>query len=135
MGTPSGIWNFSKNKTAAKELNVYLSARYLFKERYRAVEGFDIPLLQSMSDSTVWDDVGPPKGVFYNYPIRPWHGSRPLAQGWPAPPAIAAQIVSRATMPNMLAKLYSRQSIKQVVAWARNELQGLHKVGLMLQHS
>ena len=76
MGTPSGIWNFSKNKTAAKELNVYLSARYLFKERCRAVEGFDIPLLQSMSDSTVWDDVGPPKGVLPDPPLAWQHAAR-----------------------------------------------------------
>ena len=53
------------------------------------------------------------------------HGSsQPLIAGWPAPPAIAAQIVSRATMPNMLARLYSGQSIPQVLDWARDELEG-----------
>jgi hypothetical protein len=120
----SGIWTFSRNKTAAKDLNVYLSQRKLFEERCRAVEGFDLAVLTSMSDSTVWDEVGPPKGVFSNYPIRPWHVSTPLAQGWPAPPAIAAQIVSRATMPNMLARLYTGQSIPQVIDWATEELEG-----------
>jgi ABC-type glycerol-3-phosphate transport system substrate-binding protein len=120
----SGIWKFSKNKTAAKDLNVYLAQRPLFEERCRIVEGFDLAVLVSMSDSTVWDEIGPPQGVFSNYPIRPWHGSKPLAQGWPAPPAIAAQIVSRATMPNMLAKLYSGQSIQQSIDWAKEELEG-----------
>ncbi len=123
----SGIWNFSKNKTAAKDLNIYLSQRPLFEERCRTVEGFDLAVLQSMSDSPVWDEIQPPKGVFSNYPIRPWHGSRPLAQGWPAPPAIAAQIVSRATMPNMLAKLYLGQSIRQAIDWAKEELEGFNR--------
>ena len=120
----SGIWSFSKNKQAAKDLNVYLSQRPLFEERCRAVEGFDLAVLSSMSDSTVWDEVAPPKGVFSNYPIRPWHGSVPLAGAWPAPPAIAAQIVSRATMPNMLAKLYMGQSNQEVIDWATEELEG-----------
>jgi ABC-type glycerol-3-phosphate transport system substrate-binding protein len=120
----SGIWAFSKNKTAAKELNVYLSGRPRFEERTRAVEGFDNPVLTSMSDSKVWDEVGPPKGVFFNYPLRPWHQAIALTAGWPAPPDVAAQIVSRATMPNMLAKIYSGQSNEEVIAWAQNELEG-----------
>ncbi len=120
----SGIWTFSRNKTAAKELNVYLSQRPLFEERCRAVQGFDLAVLSSMSDSTVWDEVEPPKGIFSNYPIRPWHGSEPLVAGSPAPPGIAAQIVSRATMPNMLARLYNGQSIPQVIDWATEELDG-----------
>jgi ABC-type glycerol-3-phosphate transport system substrate-binding protein len=120
----SGIWTFSKNKTAAKDLNVYLSQRSLFEERCRAVQGFDLAVLISMSDSTVWDEVEPPKGVFSNYPIRPWHHSKPLVAGWPAPPAIAAQMVSRATMPNMLARLYSGQSIREVIDWGTEELEG-----------
>jgi hypothetical protein len=76
-----GIWSFSRNKTAAKELNVYLSQRPLFEERCRTVEGFDLAVLTSMSDSTVWDEIAPPKGVFSNYPIRLWHGSQPLIAG------------------------------------------------------
>ncbi len=123
----SGIWAFSKNQTAAKELNVYLSQRALFEERCRTVEGFDLAVLVSMEDSPVWDEITPPPGVFSNYPIRPWHGSQPIAAGWPAPPAIAAQIVSRATMPNMLARLYNGQSIRQVIDWATEELEGFNR--------
>lgn len=36
-----------------------------------------------------------------------------------------ASIVSRATMPNALAKLYSGQSIKQSIDWAKAELEGV----------
>ncbi|MBV8745705.1 MAG: extracellular solute-binding protein [Xanthobacteraceae bacterium] len=123
----SGIWRRSQNKSAAKDLLVHLSARDLFEERCRTVEGFDIPVLASMADSPIWDDVGPPRGVFFNYPVRPWHGSVGLPQGWPAPPAVAAQIVSRATMPNMLARLYRGQSVKEVVDWAAEELDGFSR--------
>ncbi len=123
----SGIWSFSKNKNAAKELNVYLSGRERFEERARAVDGFDNPVLDSMLDSTVWDEIGPPKGVFFNYPLRPWHQAVALTPGWPAPHDVAAQIVSRATMPNMLAKLYTGQPINKVVAWAQEELEGFRR--------
>jgi Bacterial extracellular solute-binding protein len=123
----SGIWKFARNKTAAKDLNVYLSQRALFEERCRTVEGFDLAVLTSMSESTVWDEVTPPPGVFSNYPIRPWHGSKPLVAGWPAPPAIAAQMVSRATLPNILAKLYTGQSIKDAIDWAKEELEGFNR--------
>ncbi len=123
----SGIWKFARNKTAAKDLNVYLSQRALFEERCRAVEGFDLAVLLSMSNSSVWDEVTPPPGVFSNYPIRPWHGSKPLVAGWPAPPAIAAQMVSRATLPNILAKLYTGQSIKDAIDWAKEELEGFNR--------
>lgn len=120
----SGIWKFSQNKTAAKELNVYLAARPQFEERARAVDGFDNPVLDSMLDSKVWDEVGPPPGVFFNYPMRPWHQGIALTPGWPAPHPIAAQIVSRATQPNMLARLYKGESPKSVTDWARDELEG-----------
>ena len=60
----------------------------------------------------------------YNYPRRPWHQAVALAPGSPAPPEVAAQIISRATMPTMLAKLFRGQSIKDVIAWAQEELEG-----------
>ena len=88
------------------------------------MEGFDIPVLDSMGDSKVWDDVGPPKGVFYNFPVRPWHQATAFVPGTPAPLDISAKMISRATQPNMLARLQSGQSVDQVIAWAKNELEG-----------
>ncbi|MBO0710249.1 MAG: hypothetical protein J2P47_03100 [Acetobacteraceae bacterium] len=60
----------------------------------------------------------------FNYPIRPWHDSVAWIAGDPAPPSIAVQIYNRATMPTMAAKLSSGQSVEQVIAWARDELEG-----------
>jgi hypothetical protein len=44
--------------------------------------------------------------------------------GYPAPPDIGAQIYSRAIHPAMWAKVQSGQSNQEVIAWAKNELEG-----------
>jgi hypothetical protein len=60
----------------------------------------------------------------YNYPMRPWHDAHENITAYPAPPDIAAQMYSRAIHPTMLAKVQSGQSNKEVIAWAKNELEG-----------
>ena len=119
-----GAWSFGKNKTAAKELITYLQERKQVEEREVAAEGYDLPPLLSMNDFQIWSDVEPPKGTVYNYPIRPWHNAPENITGYPAPPDIAAQMYARAIHPTMLAKVYSGQSNKEVIAWAKNELEG-----------
>ena len=94
------------------------------EEREVASEGYDLPPLLSMNDFQVWSDVEPPKGTVYNYPIRPWHNALESITGYPAPPEVAAQMYARAIHPTMLAKVYSGQSNKEVIAWAKNELEG-----------
>ena len=119
-----GTWKFAKNKSAGKELIEYLSQRDLVEERCTAVDGYDLPPFESMNDFKVWDEVGPPKGTVYNYPIRKSHNMKAHMAAFPAPTDIAVQIYNRATMPTMLAKLQSGQSIPQVIAWAKDELEG-----------
>ena len=119
-----GLWNFSPNKTAAKELIEYLSQREQVEARCNIVDGYDIPPFDSMLDFAVWKTVEPPKGTVYNYPIRKSHGALPNIGGMSAPPEVAVQIYSRGTIATMLAKLQSGQSIPQVVAWAKDELEG-----------
>jgi hypothetical protein len=77
-----------------------------------------------MLDFPVWKTVEPPKGTVYNYPIRKSHGAVPNVAGMSAPPDIAVQMYNRGTAPTMLAKLQSGQSIPQVIAWAKDELEG-----------
>jgi hypothetical protein len=77
-----------------------------------------------MLDFKVWEEVEPPKGTVYNYPIRSFHNAKPHIAASPAPPDIAVQIYNRGTMPTMLAKLQSGQSVDQVIAWASDELEG-----------
>jgi hypothetical protein len=119
-----GSWSFGRNKTAAKELIHFLQERKQVEERCNASEGYDLPPLVSMNDFQIWSDVNPPKGVVYNYPIRPWHNSIENITGYPAPPDIASQIYARAIHPTMMAKVITGQSNKDVITWARDELEG-----------
>jgi ABC-type glycerol-3-phosphate transport system substrate-binding protein len=119
-----GAWSFGANRTAAKELIHYLQDRRQVEERCIASNGYDLPPLSSMNDFQIWDEVSPPKGVVYNYPIRPWHGSLENITGYPAPPDIAAQMYARAIHPTLMAKVIVGQSNEEAIAWARNELEG-----------
>jgi ABC-type glycerol-3-phosphate transport system substrate-binding protein len=119
-----GIWQFAQNKTAAKELIEYLMQREQVEPRCEAVVGYDIPPYAGMLDFKVWEDVEPPKGTVFNYPVRPEHHGEANTPGFPAPPDIAVQISQRGLYPTMLAKLQSGQSIKQATAWAKDEREG-----------
>ena len=119
-----GVWQFSKNQTAGKELIEHLMQREQVEPRCEAVSGFDIPPFEGMLDFKVWENVEPPKGTVFNYPLLPTHHAEPNTPGFPAPPDIAVQIYQRGIYPTMLAKLQSGQSINQVIAWAKDELEG-----------
>ncbi len=119
-----GVWDFSPNKTAAKELIAFLSQRENVEARCTAVDGYDVPPFASMTDFKVWDEVSPPKGTVYHYPIRASHHQESWVAVAPAPPEIAVQAYNRGTLPTMLAKLQSGQSIPQVLSWAEDELGG-----------
>jgi ABC-type glycerol-3-phosphate transport system substrate-binding protein len=119
-----GVWSFSKNKTAAKELIEYLCQREQVEERCAKVNGYDLPPFETMLDFNVWEQVEPPKGTVYNYPLRPWHNARPsIAASWAAP-EVAVQIYNRGTLATMFAKLLSGQTVPQTIDWAQTELEG-----------
>jgi ABC-type glycerol-3-phosphate transport system substrate-binding protein len=119
-----GLFKFSTNKTAAKELIEYLLQRDQVEARCNVVDGYDIPPFDSMTNFNVWKTVEPPKGTVYNYPTRKSHGATPNVAGMSAPPDIAVQMYNRGTASTMLAKLQGGQSIPQVIAWAKDELEG-----------
>jgi hypothetical protein len=72
----------------------------------------------------VWEDVEPPKGTVYNYPIRAWHNQQPSLAAAEATPEIAVQIYNRAIHNQMMARIRQGQTIPQVIAWAQDELEG-----------
>jgi ABC-type glycerol-3-phosphate transport system substrate-binding protein len=119
-----GVWDFSSNKSAAFDLIGYLMQRPLVEERDNVVDGYDLPPFPSMTNFDVWAKVEPPPGTVYNYPIRPWHDAKPNITASEAPPDIAVQIYNSAMHTGMLARLQQGQSIKQVIAWADDQLQG-----------
>jgi ABC-type glycerol-3-phosphate transport system substrate-binding protein len=122
-----GIYSFSKNQAAAKDLLEYLMQREQVEPRTVVTEGYDLPPFEKMNDFKIWEEVEPPKGTVYNYPIRPWHDAKPNITASEASPDIAVQIYQRATHNNMLARLKQGQSIQQVVAWAADELEGFSR--------
>jgi len=119
-----GVWKFSKNQTAGKELIEWLMQREQVEPRCVAAEGYDIPPFNTMSDFKVWENVEPPKGTVFNYIVRPQHKSTAHIAAFPAPPDIGVQIYNRGTPSTMLSKLQSGTSVKDVIAWAKGELEG-----------
>ncbi len=119
-----GIWQFAQNKGAAKDLIEFLMQPDNVDARSTAVMGYDLPPYAKMSESKVWDKIGPPVGTVYNYPVRKQHNAVAHLAHMPAPPEIAVQIYNRGTAPTMLAKLKAGESIDQVIAWGNIELEG-----------
>jgi ABC-type glycerol-3-phosphate transport system substrate-binding protein len=119
-----GIWNFSPNKTAAKELIEFLSQRENVEARCNVTLGYDVPPFSSMADFKIWEEAEPPRGTVYHYPIRKSHRQQSSVAVAPAPPEIAVQVYNRGTLPTMLAKLQGGQSVADVQDWAQDELEG-----------
>jgi Bacterial extracellular solute-binding protein len=118
-----GIWSFSPNKGAAKELLLWLQQRPQVQTLTDASDGYDIPPFESMHDFTIWSTVEPPPGVVYNYPIRPWHDTESNMASWPAPPEIATKMYSDALFNVMVVKLTKQgQKLADVVNWGERQV-------------
>jgi ABC-type glycerol-3-phosphate transport system substrate-binding protein len=119
-----GIWQFSKNKQAARELIAYLMDREQVEGREGVVEGYDIPPFANMTDFDTWSKLGPPLGTLFNYAPRPWHHATPYIAASSAPQEIAALVYNQALMPAMAASISTGASNKDVIAWAKEQLEG-----------
>ncbi len=96
-----GIWKFSPNQSAAKDLIEFLSQREQVEARCNVVMGYDVPPTASMADFKVWSEVEPPKGTVYHYPIRKADAQQSWMACAPAPADIAVQFYNRGTVPTM----------------------------------
>ncbi len=119
-----GLWKFAQNKSAAKELLEFLSQREQVERCAAPVAGYDIPPFLSMSNLKIWEEVEPPKGTIYNYPIRPWHDADYYIPGSAGPPEIAVQMWNRYLVPGLVSRVMAGQTIKESIAWGKDELQG-----------
>jgi ABC-type glycerol-3-phosphate transport system substrate-binding protein len=119
-----GTYSFSKNKAAGKELLEFLMQRDNVEARDTASEGYDLPPYAKLTDFKIWEEVGPPKGTVFNYPLRAASGQKPSLTAAEATPEVAVQIYNRGIHNQMLARLRDGQSIAQVSAWAQDELDG-----------
>ncbi|MXP64571.1 extracellular solute-binding protein [Roseomonas sp. M0104] len=123
-----GLWSFSKNKSAGKALIEHLSQREQAQQMVAASNGYDIPPFGSMTDFDTWETEGPPKGVVYNYPVRPQHNSKQFIACNPAPPEIAVQMYNQAIQAKMIARVSQNgESVDSAIAWAQNELEGFQR--------
>jgi ABC-type glycerol-3-phosphate transport system substrate-binding protein len=118
-----GIWSFSKNKTAAKDLLLHLSQKESIKQLVAASFGYDLPSFKSMYDLDTWKTVEPPVGTVYSYPPR---GDEVTSiAGAPARSDVGAQIYNQAINTVMVAKFtQGNEKLDEVIKWAENELEG-----------
>jgi ABC-type glycerol-3-phosphate transport system substrate-binding protein len=118
-----GVWNFSKNKQAAKELLLFVSEREQARQLVAASFGYDLPSFKSYYDFETWKTVEPPLGTVYNYPPR--GDVQTSIAGRPARPDVGAQIYNQALITVMVSKFtQGGEKLDDVVKWAESELEG-----------
>ncbi|WP_291629588.1 extracellular solute-binding protein, partial [Bradyrhizobium sp.] len=117
------IWNFSKNKEAAKSLLVQLSKPAAIEKMVNASGGYDLPAYEKLTTLKVWQEEGPPKGTLYHYPNPYKHQTLSIAAS-PAPPKIAQQIYAQATLTKMCLRYHQGEAMEKTLAWAEGECEG-----------
>ncbi len=122
-----GLWKFSKNKQAAKDLLLHISQRESAKQLVEASIGYDLPSFKSFYDFDTWKTVAPPNGVVYSYPPR---GDEVTSMaGTPARPEIGAQIYNQAINTVMVSKFtQGNEKLDDVIKWAERELESTLRV-------
>jgi hypothetical protein len=118
-----GVWSFSKNKQAAKDLLLHLSEKEQAHKFVNASQGYDIPPFKTYYDFDIWVKEGPPVGSVFNYPPR--GDEETNVAGYPARPEVASQMYTQALMVNMVARAsQAGEPIDKVIKWAEGELEG-----------
>jgi len=118
-----GIWNFGKNKSAAKSLLRYLSTRQAAEKMVSASAGYDIPSFANLTTFKTWAEAGPPVGTLYHYPNPHNHQTLSIAAS-PAPPKIAVQIYTQGLMTKMAVRHFKGEAMDKTIGWAASELEG-----------
>lgn len=118
-----GLWKFSKNKTAAKELITYISQKEAIAQFVEASVGYDLPSFKTMYDLPTWNTVSPPDGTVYGYPPR--GDEQTSITGAPARSEVGAQIYNQAINTVMISKFtQGKEKLDDVIKWAEKELEG-----------
>jgi len=121
-----GIWAFSKNKSAAKDLLSYVSQKDSARQLVAASSGYDLPSFKAFYDFDTWKTVEPPVGTVYNYPPR--GDEQTSMAGYPAPPDVSAQLYNQALPTVMVSKFtQGKEKLDDVIKWAANELEGYQR--------
>jgi ABC-type glycerol-3-phosphate transport system substrate-binding protein len=117
------IWNFSKNKEAAKSLLVHLSQPASIEKFVAASGGFDLPAYEKLTTLKTWAEEGPPKGTLFHYP-NPYKQQVLSIAASPAPPKVAQQIYGQAILTKMCVRYYQGEAMEKTLSWAEGECEG-----------
>jgi ABC-type glycerol-3-phosphate transport system substrate-binding protein len=118
-----GMWNFGKNKSAAKSLLVHLSQPSAIEKLVAASSGYDLPSFANLTTLKTWAEEAPPKGTLYHYPNPHNHQTLSIAAA-PSPPKIARQIYTQGIMTKMTVRYLQGEPMEKTLAWAESELEG-----------
>ena len=117
-----GLWTFSKNKSAAKDLLLYISQKDSARRLVAASNGYDLPSFKNFYDFDTWKTVEPPVGTVYSYPPR--DDEQTSIAGAPARAEVGAQIYNQAINTVMVAKFtQGGEKLDEVIKWGENELE------------
>ncbi len=122
-----GIWNFGKNKSAAKSLIRHMSTKEAVTKLVAASGGYDLPAFANLTTLPTWAEAGPPKGTLYHYPNPHSHQILSIAAA-PAPPKIANQIYTQGLMTKMAVRYAQGETLDKTIGWAAKELEGFMRV-------
>ena len=117
------VWNFSKNKEAAKSLILHLSQPSAIEKLVAASGGYDLPAYEKLTTLKTWAEEGPPKGTLFHYPNPYNHQTLSIAAS-PAPPKVAQQIYVQATLTKMCLRYRRGDKMEDTLAWAEGECEG-----------
>lgn len=111
-----GIWKFSKNIEAAKDLLRFLYREDNFREWIQAGGGFNHPMWRYWENHPVWSTDPKLK-------ILPAEGLYARMRGWPAPPSdIFGVIDDLYILPDMVAKVVGGMPTKAAMEWATDQV-------------
>jgi hypothetical protein len=117
-----GVWSFSKNKSAAKDLLLHISQKPAVAKLVAASYGYDLPSFRTMYDLDTWKIVEPPLGTVYGYPPRA--DEQTSITGAPARPDVGVQIYNQAINTVMVAKFtQGGEKLDEAIKWAEDELE------------
>jgi hypothetical protein len=118
-----GLWKFSKNKQAGKDLLLHISEKESMAQLVAASNGYDLPSFKTMYDFDTWKTVEPPVGTVYSYPPR---GDEQTSMfGAPARSEVGAQMYNQAINTVMISKFtQGKEKLDDVIKWAEKELEG-----------
>jgi ABC-type glycerol-3-phosphate transport system substrate-binding protein len=123
-----GIWNFSKNQSAAKSLLTALSQADAIESMVKASAGYDIPPFANLTTLKVWAEEGPPKGTLYHY-SNPYNHQILSIAAAPAPHRIAVQIYRHGLQTQMVVRYGIKgEPMDKVLGFAASELEGYMRV-------